>query len=488
MRVFKPTRKGPRGAQIAYSAWYVEFRDHEGRVRRLRAFSDRQASAELGRALERLAELRAAPLPPDRELARAIEAWPERVRTRCVEIGLLDPERVAAARPLCDLLRRWRDSIEVRERTPEHVERRFRHATRIFAACRFAVLSDVRSATVEATLRALRERDPEAIERYVQALGPGDRTMSRERKRLSAQGLGFKASNHVLAAARQFTRWACEKGFVSEDPLRSVRPLNARTDRRRIRRALPLEEIRRVVQTAHDGPDWRGVPGPTRALLYVLASETGLRYKELRSLRIASFNLSDPSRATVEVPASDTKNREDAWLELRSASAQEFASFFSGRGPLERAFPELPAGVGAAMLAEDLRRAGIPYEDESGRVADFHALRGQAATHALEAGASPKVAQELLRHSSADLTLGLYARVRPGERRAVVENFPDILPAKEATSYRAASVASCVAFPGSSDDPAGASDGQSASPGELQTALRADGVVTPRGFEPLSPG
>ena len=185
-------------------------------------------SAEMGRALERLAELRAASLPPDRDLARAIEAWPERVRARCVEIGLLDAERVAAARPLADLLRGWRDSIEVRERTPEHVERRFRHATRLLAACGFAVLSDVRAATVEATLRALREGDPKAIERYFQARGPGDRSIGRERKQLLAQGLGFKASNHVLAAARQFMRWACEKGLVLEDPLRSAPPRSPR--------------------------------------------------------------------------------------------------------------------------------------------------------------------------------------------------------------------------------------------------------------------
>lgn len=40
MRIYKPTRKGPRGATVEYALWYVEFRQSE-RVRRLPGFTDK---------------------------------------------------------------------------------------------------------------------------------------------------------------------------------------------------------------------------------------------------------------------------------------------------------------------------------------------------------------------------------------------------------------------------------------------------------------
>ena len=161
---------------------------------------------------------------------------------------------------------------------------------------------------------------------------------------------------------------------------------------------------------------------------------------------------------------------------------------FAGRGRLERAFPTVPSGVGAAMLAADLKLAGVPYEDESGRVADFRSLRGQAAIHALAAGASPKMAQNLLRHSSPDLTLRLYARVRPGEEHDVIERLPDILPtAREratgtsnATSCRPNRVASSVAFQASNPGQTRAPESAAIHPHALATAQAQGGMVRAR--------
>lgn len=498
MRVYKPTRSGPRGRAIPYRLWYVELRDHDGIPRRLAAFTDKTASEALGRDLERLAERRAAGLAPDRELSRIIEAWPAAVREKAVAWGLLGAERDAATRPLAELLGEWRETIGARERTADHVERSIRHARRLFATCGLVALSDIRDAVaIERALKLLREGDPATVARYVEGLGEdGRRTVERERTRLERDGLSIKASNHVAAAARAFTRWATERRYLAEDPLRGLRPLNARVDRRRVRRALSVDELRRVVQAAHDGAPWRGVPGPVRALTYVLGAEAGLRFSELRSLRVASLDLADPEQASLELPAADAKNRQDARLPLRAATARALAAHVVARSPLQRLF-ELPHGVGAAMLAHDLASAGIPYTDESGRVADFHALRGQAATHALAAGASPKVAQRLLRHSSADLTLGLYARVRPGEDRAAVEALPEILPASAARATGTDGegladapnrVASSVAFHGASREHSGALDATQTPHNPHESASQAGRRVSRRGFEPLFSG
>lgn len=50
--------------------------------------------------------------------------------------------------------------------------------------------------------------------------------------------------------------------------------------------------------------------------------------------------------------------------------------------------------------------------DGSGRVADFHALRGAFISRLVETGASLKVCMELARHSDPKLTLKTYAKVR----------------------------------------------------------------------------
>ena len=52
----------------------------------------------------------------------------------------------------------------------------------------------------------------------------------------------------------------------------------------------------------------------------------------------------------------------------------------------------LPANT-AQMMRADLAAAGIPYEDDSGRVLDFHALRHTYVSRIVESGVSVKVAQ-----------------------------------------------------------------------------------------------
>jgi integrase len=59
-------------------------------------------------------------------------------------------------------------------------------------------------------------------------------------------------------------------------------------------------------------------------------------------------------------------------------------------------------------LKAHLRPGGIPYIDERGRLADFHALRHTFGTNLSLAGVSPRVAMELMRHSDLRLTMKSY--------------------------------------------------------------------------------
>ena len=496
MRIYKPTRKGARGASIAYARWYVELRDHREIVRRVAGFTDKGATEELGRKLERLAQLKAGGEGPTGELARYVETMPERIRERLAAWGILGARQLVASRPLPRILEEWRASLVARETTAEHVERTFKRVRALFGACGFTTLSSVSARAVERHLRGLREGDPQAVALHLRARGAmPEFTRRRERARLLERGLGAKASNHYLAAARQFMAWAIGRGYASEDALRVLHPLNARVDRRHLRRALSEEELVRLVQAAHDGPTLGAVPGPVRALLYVVAVETGLRASELKALRVASFSVDEGSGAFVELPARATKNREDARIALRATTARALAGFLAGRGALEPAFGLPAAWRPPRALLRDLESARIAYVDESGRRFDFHALRGMQGTRLLAHGANPRAAQTLMRHATADMTLSVYAKLRPDEERRALDLLPDLLPrgaeGARATGTAGApwapeSVASSVAFrAASSCSPV--HSGRPASAAQApRTAFLAPAVVEDRGLEPLT--
>ncbi len=54
MRVFKTTYRDRQGVTQESSKWYVEFRDHAETIRRLPAFTSKQASEAFGQNLEKL--------------------------------------------------------------------------------------------------------------------------------------------------------------------------------------------------------------------------------------------------------------------------------------------------------------------------------------------------------------------------------------------------------------------------------------------------
>ncbi|MFC1766456.1 tyrosine-type recombinase/integrase, partial [Planctomycetota bacterium] len=148
-------------------------------------------------------------------------------------------------------------------------------------------------------------------------------------------GLAAGTSNAYLQAVKQFCRWMVQDGRASESPLTHLSRMNAKVDRRHDRRALEPDEMRRLLKATLVAPKRFGMQGYERALLYRVAAETGLRAKELRSLKVSSF---DFKACTVSVRCSYTKNRNKAEISLRPDTAAELQSFFAGKLPDVKAF------------------------------------------------------------------------------------------------------------------------------------------------------
>ena len=111
---------------------------------------------------------------------------------------------------------------------------------------------------------------------------------------------------------------------------------------------------------------------------------------------------------------------------------QEIADLFNqwkiedGKEQDEKKFKVSPYVKWPKMLRRDLEEAGTPYQDSSGRFADFHALRHTYITNVVKGGASPKVAQSLARHSKITLTMDTYTHMSLYDQRGALENLPSL--------------------------------------------------------------
>ncbi len=400
MSTYKDTyldrRTGERKPSRSYT---VEFKDHRERRQRVSAFVDKRASEELERRLELLARLRRRGEPLTAELTRYVEALPSRVRTKLTKVGVLDARRLEAAKPLVEHLDDYRAWLEGRGNAPLYVSNTVAHVRAMLDGTGAGHWSDLDALKVEAHLASLREG-----------------------------GLSPTTTNHYLRDLRSFVGWLVRHGLAAEDPLRVIKPVKVAADLKRKRRAATAKEARALLAATAAGPVRAGLTGAERAMLYRVALETGFRASELKSLRVASFDLVEPERATVRVEAAYSKRRREDVAPLRPGTARELAAFLEGRTRWEPAFPLPKSWRSAAMLREDLKAAGIPEEDESGRRLDFHALRVSFVSALARAGVAHKAAQNLARHSSPALTFNVYAKLGADDERTALEALPDLGP------------------------------------------------------------
>lgn len=246
---------------------------------------------------------------------------------------------------------------------------------------------------------------------------------------------GTRRVHHT--AVNAFAVWLVQKKRLPSNPLLSVaRPQGGKVVRKR--RALNPDELQRLITAARERPlhDEMYKPrgrsnkgrkvalrpsniapavrermvrlGRERALLYKTAVYTGLRKNELTQLRVRHLSLDRTPYGAVELPGEFTKNGDDAKILLVPALAEELKVWIAdtGRKAADPLFA-VPTQVVPPMKL-DLKRAGIEYQDDKGRYADFHALRKSAGTMLGVAGVPVRVRQLFMRHGDIRLTMSVY--------------------------------------------------------------------------------
>jgi integrase len=199
----------------------------------------------------------------------------------------------------------------------------------------------------------------------------------------AAAGMGAGNRNEYRGAWVRFCNWAVRTKRLAENPFRFLPLADAKTDRRRKRRALSEDELERLIAAARE----RG--GEERALTYKLVELTGLRRGELSSLKLSQAELDGPS-PRLRLEARDAKNRWSATIPLRHDLAEDLRAGLATRlakcqeaamrkkrpVPL-RLEPEEPLlrVPGLRTFNHDLEAAKIAKRDPGGRAVDFHSLR-----------------------------------------------------------------------------------------------------------------
>lgn len=400
MSIYKPMYRDKNGKKKKISKWWVEVtddrKDAKQRKVRLAAYPDKEASRQFEQNIQTLISRKATGGELDVKLANWLDSLSQKLLEKFANLGWLDNARVTAGKPLSehvDDFEYWLSTTKAPRtgyhRSDTHVKTTCRRVRQVFEKCGFTYWSDIVVGKVE------------------ECLG----------------GLDVRANtfNYYLTALKHFCQWMVDNDRANTMPLRKLRRL--RVEKSDHRRALSFDEVCRLLTVAEKAPTRFGMTGHERAVLYLLAMETGLRVGELQSLTLASF---DFQSCSVTAKAESCKNRQEAEQLLKHKRAAQLQDFFNGTMLDVRAF-NMPSNFRTGKMIEaDLTEAGIAYVDEAGRKADFHALRHTLATNLDQTGASVKERMTIMRHSDkSNLTLGVYTKVTTFDIRKRIERLPD---------------------------------------------------------------
>ncbi|MEL7485046.1 MAG: site-specific integrase, partial [Planctomycetota bacterium] len=279
----------------------------------------------------------------DRRLAeRILREQTERVAK--IRAGLIDPRAEqlveSGRRPIAELVEAFADKLNAEGRTPQYVVRTRREVAEFCESRGISSLGDITAEHATAYLESLRKA--------------GQAARTRQCRITSVKG---------------FTRWAWRGGLIAADPLAGVKRPNPETDRRHRRRMLLVEEWHRLDAATQAAPDFRGMSGGERALVYAVALQTGLRAGELATLTKSSLHLSS-DRPFVVVEAGGTKNRRVARQFVRRELADQLAEHAARKAPGAKLFRFPDQSKLASILRDDLRLAREAWIAEAAHDAD----------------------------------------------------------------------------------------------------------------------
>ncbi len=146
-----------------------------------------------------------------------------------------------------------------------------------------------------------------------------------------------------------------------------------------------------------------------RLMWYQVGLETGFRLNELRCIRVKDL---DVAGASIFLAAEYSKNRKDTRQFISPDLAARLLALTVGKHPDERLLG-IPKGPNpAAYIRADFDKAKVAAVTDLG-IATWHSLRKVYINNVIRSGADLKTVMELARHSSAKMSMDVYAKAKP---------------------------------------------------------------------------
>lgn len=236
---YKATTPGRRHTSPRY---FVEFKDHHAIRRRVVAFTDKDASAEFGRTIDRLVSMRGTGLPLDAATSSWLELLSDRHRARFAEWGLIDAQVSSLSDPLTVHVESFRQHLEAKGRTAGYVRDKCSRVLAVMTGCGFVYFRDIRAEAIRAWGATKRD-----------------------------DGMAKRTWAHHVDAIRAFCTFMAASGRVASSPLENLKALDV--DDEKPRGVLTRQQL-----------DVLCAATPARALLYWLAFESTQRLGTLAGL------------------------------------------------------------------------------------------------------------------------------------------------------------------------------------------------------------
>ncbi|EDM79632.1 site-specific recombinase, phage integrase family protein [Plesiocystis pacifica SIR-1] len=236
-------------------------------------------------------------------------------------------------------------------------------------------------------------------------------------KALKAKTLSAKTINNHLTTVRKMLVVASEWGYLEAVP--SVKWMRAPKPEFRF---LDFEEADRLLEGAKEEPMWW--------TMILVAMRTGLRQGELLGLRWCDVDLKSGRlvirQAVAEGIVGTPKNHRQRELPLAESVHQALEAWRHRLGPLVFCQPDgtmLTKNMCKWPLIRAKRKAGI-------EALGWHDLRHTFASHLVMRGVPLRAVQELLGHSTIEMTMR-YAHLSPKVLHSAVQSLDDEVAAQE---------------------------------------------------------
>jgi integrase len=344
-------------------------------------------------------KLKIVPLNADKDVARHRQVDLEKKR-KLVECGLADPFEETKDAPVLELLAAYLNDLREQGRKNGHCDNIERLAKKVIAACKAEKFSDLAT---------------EKVDEFLSKLTCSARTKNTYR-------------GAIIALANFLVR----KRKLQYNPFLLI--TRRRGEIKRKRRALTKELLQKLLDVAQSRPlvealkiqrgERKGqlcavltpeyqseleMRGRGRALLYVTAILTGLRFGTLSKMKVAYVHLGTVP-GMLDIPGSIMKSGRDFRQPVRGDLVALLKSWINDTGKREDdlLFDAPPPTQMCRLLQKDLKMAGIPYQDAQGRYFDFHSFRKCAGSFLRQKKVDGALSMKHLDHSDIRQTFETY--------------------------------------------------------------------------------